>query len=422
MKNQVILLCLISNFVFAQNSVTTYYDFHKTLKKEVYQVDANGERNGISKYYDEKGALIMEGVFKFGKQYGLCLKYTKFPNYSGQMQVLSKETFSNGVLDGPYIHYSYNENLGIYEDLKGNYKAGKADGLWTEVIPLEQCENQDEYDLIKLLPIFKGSMAVKRSGFNNRGLIVAPPDGKYEIYYYPSNKIYCSRNFINGKNVGEKIFFYPDGKIWGKTIYSETNEVVSSERYYYDGKLNFKEVANPYSYKGYNPDGSPNNIMLEVIERKKREEIDRIEKAKQDSIKQIENEERQKFEEQRKIIENFHKIITSKQEEFKKLYVSKTEYIGRDENGYDAYKNTYIKGQYVYEKGDKVLQENIKLFYDLRGFNLKQENCEKLISLGNDIIKLLDKLISLASSETKQLDKELKKAETNEDIKRILGL
>src|ERR1700740_3025545 len=115
LKTVVILLCLQSNLTFAQKTITTYYDWQKTKKKEVYQVDPNGEKNGVYKNYDEDGALRNEGVFKFGKMNGVFIEYLKFPNYAGTMQVSSKETYVNDSKEGPATYYEFEENLGVYE-------------------------------------------------------------------------------------------------------------------------------------------------------------------------------------------------------------------------------------------------------------------------------------------------------------------
>jgi antitoxin component YwqK of YwqJK toxin-antitoxin module len=93
MKKLIALLCVLSNFAFGQKIVTTYYDWQKTKKKEVYQTDANGTRHGSYKNFDEQGAIRNEGVFKYGKKNGVFVEYTKFPNYAGAMQVKTKETY-----------------------------------------------------------------------------------------------------------------------------------------------------------------------------------------------------------------------------------------------------------------------------------------------------------------------------------------
>jgi len=77
--------------------------------------------------------------------------------------------------------------------------------------------------------------------------------------------------------------------------------------------------------------------------------------------------------------------------------------------------NSYPKGKHIYEKGEQVYQEKLKLF------NSENDNGKNL-TIGNDILKLLDKLISLASTDTKDLDKQLKKAESNDEINKVLGL
>lgn len=130
--------------------------------------------------------------------------------------------------------------------------------------------------------------------------------------------------------------------------------------------------------------------------------------------KQKEEEKQQKLN-QEKMIKELPNVISSKHDDFLKLYKEKKEIpFIVDANGNPTYRDSYPKGKNIYEKGEQLFQDNLKLF------NSEKEN-DKILSIGNDIIKLLDKLISVASTETKELDKQLKKAETNEDIKRILG-
>jgi hypothetical protein len=105
-----------------------------------------------------------------------------------------------------------------------------------------------------------------------------------------------------------------------------------------------------------------------------------------------------------------------KHAEFVKLYVEKKEIpFFVDENGKPKYRDTYPKGKNLYEKGEQLYQYNQKMF------DADNANGSKLL-LGNKTLGLLDKLISIASTDTKDIDNQLKKAATNEDISKVLGL
>ncbi|MBK6834083.1 MAG: hypothetical protein IPG89_07335 [Bacteroidetes bacterium] len=467
------LILIYSDLIFAQKTLTTYYDINKKIKKEVYQVDVNGERHGSSKYYDEGGALIMEGFFQFGKQEGTCTKYTKFANYSGKMQIFSKDTYVKDVLNGASVHYSYSEDIGVYEDLKGSYKNDEAVGVWVQITPLDKYEiGEEEYEYIKSLPVFKGSMAVKKVGVNYHGTVNAPADGKFEIYYYPSNKLYYSCELKQGTCRGEGITFYPDGKVWRKNSYDENGKILISENYYYNGQLKSKKTID--SYVGYNQDGSPDKFMIEAKERKEFEQSKAIKQSEQDKEKRESEVEKlklaikrademskndgysnainylkeniyqyknwmedlpngvslpqdleelksaevslEKLKEQKQRMYDLPSIILAKHNEFEGVYLEKKKTpLLLDGQGNPTYKNSYPKGKYIYEKGEYVYQENLK------SYNAVKESA-KGIEIGNDIIKLLDRLILLGSSETKAIDKSLKDVIIIEEIKKILEL
>lgn len=467
------LILTCSNFLFAQKTLTTYYDLSKSIKKEVYQVDANGERHGSSKYYDEVGALIMEGFFQFGKQEGACTKYTKFANYSGKMQIFSKDTYVKDVLNGASVHYSYNADIGVYEDLKGSYKNGEAVGIWEQITPLDKYViGEEEYEYIKGLAVFKGSMAVKKVGINYHGSVNAPADGKFEIYYYPSNKLYYRCELKQGTYSGEEITFYPDGKVWRKNNYDENGQIFTSENYYYNGQLKSKKTID--SYVGYNQDGSPDKYMLEAKESKEFEQRKAIKQSEKDKEKRESEVEKLKLAIKRAdemsknegysnainyLKENIYQyknwmedlpsgvslpqdleelknaevsleelktqkqkmydmpnIILSKHNEFEELYLEKKKIpLLLDGQGNPTYKNSYPKGKNIYDKGEYVYQESFK------SYNSVKESA-KGIEIGSDIIKLLDRLILLGSSETKAIDKSLKDVIAIEEIKKILEL
>jgi len=77
-------------------------------------------------------------------------------------------------------------------------------------------------------------------------------------------------------------------------------------------------------------------------------------------------------------------------------------------------KATYPNGEHLFFKSDtliKFMQVNIQVSTDIN-FQL---------ATGKNIEAILNKLISLSGTDTKDLDKQMKKAETMNEIKKILG-
>lgn len=286
MKKYILILIASTNFVMAQKPVTTYWDFKKTKKKEVFMTDANGSKNGNYKNFDEEGALRNEGNFQSGKKNGTFIEYTKFPNYAGKMQIKSKETYVGDIKEGPAVYFNYDADIGLYEVEKGNYKADHEDGVWTIIKPFTKIVSGEDFDYIKSIPAFKGSMAVKENVTYVNGEKQIP-EGKQESFYYPSGKPYRTFTLKNGKYIGNDSYLYPDGKVWSTKTFDDNSKYLSVESYYYDGKLKMKEIKNPYSYEGYNPDGTPDANSLKVQKEisSKKAADDKLNQAIQDANK-----------------------------------------------------------------------------------------------------------------------------------------
>lgn len=142
------------------------------------------------------------------------------------------------------------------------------------------------------------------------------------------------------------------------------------------------------------------------------------EQAKIDSSakadKQAKIEEQTKKQNQEELISTRQQEISKKHSEFEKHYVEHQE-IRSIIDGKPLTVSTYPKGKQIYEKGEKVYQEKTTLLHS-------EKDNDKILAMENDILRLLDKLISLASTDTKDLNKQLKKAESSEDINKVLGL
>ena len=443
MKRFTLVLCLLSNLAFGQKVVTTYYDWQKTKKKEVYETDANGTRHGNYKNFDEQGAVRNEGTFKFGKKDGLFIEYTKFPNYAGTMQVKSKETYVNDLKEGAAVYYNYDENLKVYEIQKGNYKQDAEEGDWIIITPFTRILSSQDYEYIKAIPAFKNSMAVK-------GIITYNQGEKVKIdpqeTYYPSNKVYRRNAIDNSMQTGVDTYYYPDGGIWSKSTL-ENNKRISLESYYHNGKLKIREVMNPYSYEGYNLDGTPDNIMVRTLDAEKRNAEDKkqsleglvksISDANQyveqgnyeDAIDHLQSQVNRKSEilegtEELKMAVEMLDGLKKQKADYKSLAEAVNDnhkkYLqtfqgDRFVNEHNMYDYPYPKGKNIYEKTNPIINSDLELVNTTRNITEKQK---VLIRLNNN----MERLQKISEAEWITLNKKLKKVDNLQEVKITLGL
>lgn len=252
-------LILSCQLIFSQKTFISYYNNDKNKKREVFETDKKGIKNGTYKYYNQSGDLIEEGTYKAGKKYGVYSEFTRFPN-SNKMQLKLKELYIDDTKSGSATYYSYDADIGVYETKKGNYKNDLKEGIWIVITPLVKVFNPVEFENFKNIPAFKNSLGAKANSTYNNGVEVMP-EGKQEVFYYPSGKLYHSYTLKNGKLSGTDLYLFPDGKAWSTVIYDENNKYISSVAYYYSGQLKQKEISEPYSYEGYNEDGSQDKVM-----------------------------------------------------------------------------------------------------------------------------------------------------------------
>lgn len=240
-----------------QKTVTTFHDWQKTRKMEVYQSDANGVKNGSYKYYDEDGFLVKEGKYRNGSLNGVLTEYTKFPNYAGKPQTKSTETYANDVLNGFAAYYAYDEKLGVYALEKGRYTNGERDSTWTFIKPLSKMASGQEYEQMNSDPVYKGSLALKSAKRYTNG---RESDTLVTYSYHPSNKPYGVERYKDGKKVGEHRYFHPDGKLWRYRLYDQAGKCLEYVNYYRNGQVEYRELWNAekkkYDSESYRDDGT----------------------------------------------------------------------------------------------------------------------------------------------------------------------
>ena len=108
--------------------------------------------------------------------------------------------------------------------------------------------------------------------------------------------------------------------------------------------------------------------------------------------------------------------IDTMYQRFKEIYyVRKQVPFFVDQQGKPLMKDTYPKGENIFKKADGLLQPLIADYKGITDYNPKMDK-------GKYLTNLLNKLISLNDAEAKNLEKEMKKAVTNDDVKRVLGI
>lgn len=310
-------VCIVLTSVTAQTLKKTFYDWNKTQPKEVYYVNANGEKNGNYKAYFENGVISNDANFKNGTLDGAYKEYT---GYGGKACLIKAVTYKNGDATGPAIFYS-SQKCNI-KAASGNLENGKRVGNWTFVeegsqnlsegfqyisytqkidgeVVVEDAKTIYYYPSMKILSEFKGNQRLTYSPtgkiigtetFDANGILI---EGK--IFYMNGAKAETTNNYIeSGKKIYEENSWYENGNV--KTKKKSVDESSEESSWYENGKLKTqsKTVAGKIiSYEGYNEDGSKSRYMIDLEERKTlneksdKEHAQKLANQKSDYIKAI---------------------------------------------------------------------------------------------------------------------------------------
>ncbi len=186
-------------------------------------VTEKGEKEGLWKYYYEKGKLRSAGNYFHNERNGKW----KFYNLSGKIEQTGQYRqgkgdgtwrwyFDNGMLrrqedyfdgkeDGAYVEYDRKKNVIAV----GNYIEGEKDGLW-------KIDVGDEYEEGKY--------------------IVGLRDGIWK-FYYADGKLKYEGRFVQGNPEGKHKLYYPDGKIKEERYYSSGLREKNWKKYDENGNL-----------------------------------------------------------------------------------------------------------------------------------------------------------------------------------------
>jgi uncharacterized protein len=219
-------LLITVKFVFAQKQVTTFHDFKKTKKSEVYQVNANGIKNGTYISYTEDGAVRSQGVYKNDVKVG------KWIYHNGSSTDI--ETFNNnGEKDGLWIKFCrFNSKLKAEE---GTYKADKKNGLWTDYY----CTAESKIEKVRSKETYS----------------MGEVKGKCILFDEDGNK---DEGVIEGiQRVGEWKSFYPSGHLHRLIKYTSVDKWTSNVAetvYYHSGKIkSTRSGTDIFIYTGTGP-------------------------------------------------------------------------------------------------------------------------------------------------------------------------
>lgn len=473
-KTIIIMLTVFSAVSVAQNKIVkTFYDLRQTIPKEVYYTNSYGVKNGSYKLYSEYGGVISEGNYKDDNMVGTW----KFKDEKGISTDI--ETYDNsGNKNGPWIkNCIFNRNL---KGTEGTYKNNKKDGLWihyfcqsnTTESKLEseetyandvlngQCKYYHEDGTSENGIMLEGRKSGEWKYYDINGRLSkteihgTTKSGNYTIEftkYYQNGSVSYKGKAVVGfyynidYMIGEELEYYEDGVLFSKNTWNSDSITQTKkdklylgtrEEYYKDGKINVKSGSRFYNGKSYYygkkvvyysngkikneceidengyevPGTSVGYLESGELDEKSRAAKLEIEMAQKAKVEKQEREERERK------YKSIQKDIVTKHNEFQSIYVVKKEMaFVVDEYGKPKTKDSFPMGKKLYEKSESLYQEFLRLFNSGNATN-------ESIQAGTNALNLLNKMNGLSQDEAKKLEKEIKKAETLDDIKKVLGI
>lgn len=198
---RVVVICIMSALTaFAQKPMKTYHDYARTIVKETYTVNANGQKNGLYKLYTRDGIKEAEITYK------------------------------NGVIDGQVKTFylivdvnrkDYLKQLGVY---KNNKPVSIID--YKFYINGKECATDEEYQkgvCTKFKEVYYKDGAFDREidYAPNGNVIINFSDNGIYILNYDNGKPYVQTNKLNGKFNGPYVMYNTKGVAVQKGTYKE---------------------------------------------------------------------------------------------------------------------------------------------------------------------------------------------------------
>lgn len=318
-------------------------------------------------------------------------------------------TDAYGTKNGSFKGYS--EYGGLL--MQGVFKDGLPTGKWIE----NYVNGKLHYIKIHNIP-----------GYSSLDVV----DGKIISYYEDGKTIKYERNFKNGELDGVWKVYNQDGTLYEEDKYvngDSENERKNLEKYNAKAleeqikkNLLIKEETqkkNAENYKEYIENADNAKAAKDYIKAKSfylsASNLSVNEQYPKDKIKEIETilEKNAQF----KVKFDLQKIqIDALYNKFKTQYVTKKISFWPDPVTLKPVMiETYPKGENLYKQSDIIISE---LLTDYEAVI----DGESEIIKGNYITSFLDKMISLSMTNTKQIEKQIIKAQTDEEVRNILGI
>jgi antitoxin component YwqK of YwqJK toxin-antitoxin module len=252
MKKQYLLFIVLffnSHLIFSQILKRSYYDFYERQKKEEYYVNAKGEQHGPYKSFNERGIVQEESTFVNGEMNGM---YTQYYTGSGRQILRSKETYKNGVKNGPAFYYD--EGILVRQ---GSFVNDAREGIWT-YIDKKGYPDRKGFEYLKSTCTFK----------NGEPFL----EGKYLEYFYPANKLYKEMTVKYGKAINDEKFWFPNGAKERVIKRDSLGTLISETIWHENGKLRLKQTVDGYgnilTYEAYTEKGEIDPSAVEFEKNK----------------------------------------------------------------------------------------------------------------------------------------------------------
>lgn len=250
-------------------------------------------------------------------------------------------------------------------------------------------------------------------------------DGKIISYYEDGKTIKYERNFKNGELNGiwkvydeNGILIEEDNYINGESEKARIAEEKRKVEYDLMVKL-AKEKENAQNYKNYLEYAESYLVKKNYNEAKRfytmASELSSNEQYPKDKIKEV-NEIIEKMAQAKVKFDLQVKKIDTLYSNFKSLYVVNKQSFWVDPVTHkQIIRVTYPVGEYLYKKSNAIINTL------LTDYKVVLDGETEIVK-GNLIISILEKMIALADTETKDIEKQIKKTESDEEVKMILGL
>jgi len=165
-----------------------------TKLEQTGKFNKQGRPDGVWKWYYESGQLLREESFRAGIKDGMSVEYDENGN------TIQEGEFINGAEDGPWFELTGD----VY--LKGNYRDGFRNGLWSYYYIQRNGSATDS------VIFFKGNF------------IDDNPDGRH-TYYWENGKIKDEGFYVMGRKEGEWLKYNFDGTLFMIISYKDGVEI-----------------------------------------------------------------------------------------------------------------------------------------------------------------------------------------------------